>query len=42
MTCYVKETFDLNKIMIYLIIKKTRFSLYKKKKPRYHSLYKQL
>jgi len=41
MTCYVKETFDLNKIMIYLIIKKTRFSLYKKK-PRYHSLYKQL
>ena len=32
----------LNKIMIYLIIKKKqRFSLYKRK-PDYHSLYKQL
>jgi len=32
MTCYVKETFALNKIMIYLIIKKTDGSLYIYKK----------
>ncbi|AET02852.1 hypothetical protein MTR_8g056070 [Medicago truncatula] len=32
----------LNKIMIYLIIKKNHGSFYIKKKSRYHSLYKQL
>jgi len=32
----------LNKIMNYLIIKNNHGSLYKKKTPPYHSLYKQL